>query len=319
MSGLPQPIRADMAKAKRLEWATLALMGTVLAAMYFAMGASKAMQSALIEDALSLVPAITWLVSARLEPKRANDRWPFGYARVMSLAFLIAAVALAMVGVFLVYESGMTLIMQEHPTVEPVTIFGQQIWLGWLMIAALVYSIVPPVILGHLKEPVAERLRDKVLHTDALMQKADWQTGLAGIFGIVGIGMGFWWADSLAALFIGASVLKDGFSNTKKAAAELLDGAPRELDTAEISKEAKALKARLEMLYPGGSARMRETGRYIEAMVDGVPGPANLPGLSEIAGDTMPGWRLAHLGFSPPKVQREGLEREGPGPDGPED
>lgn len=312
MSGLPQPIRADMAKAKKLEWATLALMATVLVAMYFSMGASKAMQSALIEDVLSLVPAITWLICARLEPRPANDRWPFGYARVMSLAFLIAAVALAMVGLFLVYESGMTLLMQEHPTVEPVMIFGQHVWLGWLMIAALVYSIAPPVILGHLKEPVAERLRDKVLHTDALMQKADWQTGLAGIFGIVGIGMGLWWADSLAALFIGASVLKDGFSNTKKAAAELLDGAPRELDTDEIAEEAKALKVRLETLYPGGSARMRETGRYIEAMVDGVPGPDSLPPPGEIVGDTMPGWRLAHLGFTPPRREREG-------PDGPED
>lgn len=308
MSGLPQPIRADMGKARKLEWATLALMATVLVAMYFAMGASKAMQSALIEDALSLVPAITWLICARLEPRPANDRWPFGYTRVMSLAFLIAAVALAMVGLFLVYESGMTLIMQEHPTVEPVTIFSQQVWLGWLMIAALVYSIVPPMILGHLKEPVAERLRDKVLHTDALMQKADWQTGLAGIFGIVGIGMGLWWADSLAALFIGASVLKDGFSNTKKAAAELLDGAPRELDTDAIAEEASALKARLEALYPGGSARMRETGRYIAAVVDGVPGPDSLPPVNKIVGDTMPGWRLAHLGFAPPSPDNQGPE-----------
>lgn len=301
MSGLPHAIRADMARAHKLEWATLAAMATVLTAMYFTMGASKAMQSALIEDVLSLVPAITWLVCARLEPRPANARWPFGYARAMSLAFLIAAVALAMVGLFLVYESSTTLLMQEHPTVEPVELFGQQVWLGWLMIAALVYSIVPPVILGHLKQPVARRLRDKVLHTDALMQKADWQTGLAGILGILGIGLGYWWADSAAALFIGASVLKDGFANTRIAAAELLDGAPRELDSDAIAAEAAALKARLEEMFPGGSARMRETGRYVDAMVEGVAGPDELPALQDVVGEAMPGWRLANLSFAPPR------------------
>ncbi len=299
MSGLPVAIRADMARARRLEWATLAAMSTVLIAMYFAMGASKAMQSALIEDALSLVPAITWLVCARMEPRPASDRWPFGHARVMSLAFLIAAVALMMVGLILVYESATTLLLQEHPTVPPITIFGTQVWLGWLMIAALVYSIIPPMILGRIKQPVARRLRDKVLHTDALMQKADWQTGLAGILGILGIGMGLWWADSMAALFIGASVLKDGFVNTRIAAAELLDGAPRELDSDEIAEEAKALKARLDTMFPGGSTRMRENGRYIEAMVEGVAGPDRLPPLHSLAEPDMPGWRLANLSFSP--------------------
>lgn len=305
MSGLPMAIRADMAKARRLEWATLALMATVLVAMYFTMGASKAMQSALIEDVLSLVPAITWLVCARLEPKPASERWPFGHARVMSLAFLIAAVALMGVGLFLVYESATTLLMREHPTVPPVTIFGHQVWLGWLMIAALAYSVVPPVVLGRIKQPVAQRLCDKVLHTDALMQKADWQTGLAGILGILGIGMGWWWADSTAALFIGASVLKDGFSNTRIAAAELLDGAPRELDSDEIAEEAKSLEARLEEMFPGGSVRMRENGRYIEAMVDGVAGPESLPPLHTLTGPDMPDWRLANLSFSPPRPDGE--------------
>jgi hypothetical protein len=38
---------------------------------------------------------------------------------------------------------------------------------------ALTYSIVPPVILGRMKLPLAKRLQDKVLHTDAMMQKAD--------------------------------------------------------------------------------------------------------------------------------------------------
>jgi len=300
---LPASIREDFARAKRLEWRTLFWMSTVVAAMFVTMGGSQAMRSALIEDVLSLVPAVTFLIAARFEPKDPTEKYPFGFVRVNSLAFLVAAVALTAVGGFLMYESAMTLIMAEHPTVAPVEIFGHTVWLGWLMIAALGWSVVVPMFLGRVKLPVAERLRDKVLHTDALMQKADWQTGLAGIVGILGIYFGYWWADSAAALFIAFSILRDGLSNMGIAAAELLDGAPRELDSSSISAEAQRLQARLEELWPQGEVRLRESGRYIVGTIEGVHPPDDLPKLDELMGDD-PAWRLARLSFSPPQALR---------------
>lgn len=297
MSGIPHELEQDLRRARRLELWTLAWMASIVAVMYLAMGASKAMQSALIEDLLSLVPAVTWLLALRFERKDATEKFPFGFVRVNSLAFLIAAVALTMVGGFIAYESITTLLMQEHPTVPPVKLFGQDIWLGWLMIAALAYSIVPPVILGHLKQPVATRLRDKVLHTDALMQKADWQTGLAGILGVLGIGLGYWWADSVAAGFIALSILKDGISNMRTAAAELLDGAPRPLEGPEISPEAQRLVQRLQSLWPEGGVRLRESGRYVFATIEGVQQPTELPPAAELMGDD-PAWRLGRLDFA---------------------
>lgn len=297
MSGIPAPIQADFARARRLEWWTLAWMSSVIAVMYAAMGSSKAMQSAVIEDVLSLVPAITWLVAARLEPKAPSEKYPFGFVRVNSLAFLVSAVALTVVGSFLLYESLMTLLSAEHPTVPPVELFGRDIWLGWLMIGALLYSVVPPMILGHLKQPVARRLRDKVLHTDALMQKADWQTGLAGVLGITGIAYGLWWADSAAAGFISFSILKDGLANIRTAAAELLDGAPRELERADVSSEARRLEKRLQELWPEAAIRLRESGRYIFATVEGIEQPADVPSAKELMGND-PAWRLGRIDFA---------------------
>ncbi len=64
-------------------------------------------------------------------------------------------------GLYLIYDSGTKLIAMEHPTLGPIQLFGQTIWIGWLMIAALAYSIVPPVVLGRLKQPVAKRLRTR--------------------------------------------------------------------------------------------------------------------------------------------------------------
>ncbi len=35
-------------------------------------------------------------------------------------------------------------VLAEHPTIGTVMLFGHTVWLGWLMIAALLYSAVPP-------------------------------------------------------------------------------------------------------------------------------------------------------------------------------
>lgn len=311
MSGIPAAIEGDFAKAGRLEWWTLFWMSSVIAIMYATMGASKAMQSAVIEDVLSLVPAITWLIAARLETHLETAKYPYGMARVNGLAFLVSAVALLMVGAFLLYESAKTLISAEHPTVPPVTLFGYDLWLGWLMIAALLYSSVPPIILGRMKQPVARRLHDKVLHTDALMQKADWQTGLAGVLGIVGIAFGFWWADSAAAAFISLSILHDGFTNIRVAAAELLDSVPRGLDTPDMATDAHRLQGRLAAQWPHGHVRLRESGRYILANVGNVDRPGDLPPLEHWMGEDE-GWRLAQLAFTPPGAARS----DGPGKPG---
>lgn len=309
MSGLPPALADDFSRAKRLEWWTLFWMAIVVAVMYLTMGGSQAMRSALIEDVLSLVPAITWLIAARIEPRPPTLNYPFGFVRVNSLAFLVSAVALMLVGAFLLYESAHTLLAAEHPTVPPVTVFGQDFWLGWLMIAALLFSTVAPIILGHKKLPVARRLNDKVLHTDALMQKADWQTGFAGVLGILGIAFGLWWADSAAALFISFSILRDGFANIRIAAAELLDGVPRELEGSDIAPDARRLEERLAAMFPAGKVRMRESGRYIFVSVEDVAPPAELP----LPGDLMvddPAWRLGRLDFCPPGAPSRPDKRE---------
>jgi cobalt-zinc-cadmium efflux system protein len=295
--GIPAAIANDVRRGERLEWWTLAWMTSVVIVMGLVMGSSQAMKAAVIEDLLSLVPAIVFLLSTHSERKQPNRRFPFGYRRANSLAFLVAATALLSVGAFLAYESVTTLVRQEHPTVGGITLFGHTIWLGWLMIAALAYSIVPPMILGHLKHPIATRIRDKVLHTDALMQKADWQTGLAGIAGIIGIGFGLWWADAAAALFIALSIIKDAVGALEKAVAELLDGTPRALDSNDMSEDAEQLTAALKKQFGEVEVRLRETGRYIAAEVDCAP-PTVVPTAKDLLGDEL-AWRLASLTFRP--------------------
>ena len=299
----PVEIVEDLRRARRLEWWTLAGMGSATAATYLTMGSSQVMKTAFTEDLLSLIPAMTFLIAAKVEPRPPTEKYAFGFVRISGLAFLASAVVLAMLGGLLLFDGLSTLAKGEHPTIGPVEIFGRTIWLGWIMIAALTYSTIVPVVLGRLKLPVAERLNDKVLHTDADMQKADWQSGLAGIVGILGVGFGLWWADAAAAAAIALSILGDGFKNIRIAAAELVDSVPRALGGPQMAADARRLRERLQARWPEGHVRLRESGRYIFANVGNVQDPGELPPLARWMGDDK-GWRLAQLSFTPPECAR---------------
>lgn len=298
---LPQHVQHDLARARRLAWWTLAWMSSVVFVMWLVMGSSQAVKTALIEDVLSLVPAVVFLAALHLESRPPTLAFPFGFHRVQSLSSMIAAVALCAVGTLLIFDSAMSLLAREHPTMPPVRILGYEIWQGWVMIAGLVYSVVPPVILGRIKQPIARRLQDEVLDTDAMMQKADWMTGLAGIAGIVGVGFGLWWADAAAAAFISISILRDGITSLRVATAELVDGTPRRLGRTELADDARKLRDALIELYPGSAVRLRATGRYIHAEVCGHA-PERAPEVAEVwRGDPDRAWRLAQVSFVPPE------------------
>jgi len=303
MSGLdtvPAPIREDMKRAIRLEWFNVGFTLSIIVVMGLVLGNSQTMKTAWIEDALGLIPPIVFLVASHFERKKATRDYRYGFHRVHSLAFLIAAVALASVGAFLLKDSVMTLVSREHATVGTIHLFGHGFWLGWLMIAAQIYSIVPPLVIGHLELPVSERMQDEVLHTDAKMNKANWQTGAAGIAGIVGLGMGWWWADASAAAFISIGIISDGWKALRVAAAELVDGMPRELGSTRLDPEAKRLLKKLQEQYPGADIRLRETGRYIHAEVCGVD-PDRRQDIEALwPGEPERSWRLAQLSFVPP-------------------
>lgn len=270
---LPDEQEKSLVRAWRLEWIWLGVLLSITVAIYFALGNSQAMKTAWIEDLLSFVPPIAFLVATSVERREPNDRFPLGYIRVTSIAYLIAAVSIVAVGLFLIYDSAMVLIRQEHPTIGTVEMFGVTFWFGWLMIAALVYSVIPPVVFGRLKMRQARPLHDKVLWADAVMNKADWMTGLAAVVGVIGIGFGFWWADAMAALLISLDVLHDGFVHTRAAIHDLMDRVPRTID----GKEEDPIHNRVKDFADGlawvkkSRIRLREEGRFLAGTVYVLP------------------------------------------------
>lgn len=226
----PEDLAPLFKKAKRMEWITVAYLASVTIVMYLAMGNSQAMKVAWIEDALSLIPSLAFLVAARYFNKDPDKEFPYGFHRAYTIAFLCGSVALFVMGVFLVADSSLTLIKQERPSIGAASVGNHVFWFGYLMYGALLYSSVPSIILGRKKQPVSKKLHNKTLYTDADTQKADWMTALAAMVGITGIGYGWWWADAVAAIFISLNVLKDGYSNLKSSVQDLMDRRPNTVD-----------------------------------------------------------------------------------------
>lgn len=301
---LPEDKQKLLKKAVRLEWITLASLLSITVVMYLALGPSQAMKTALIEDMLSMMPPIMFLIALHFSNRAPTAQFPYGYHRSMMLSFMGAAVAVLIVGLILLYESILALVKGHHPSLGQMTLFGWQVWSGWVMIAALAYSMIPPVILGHMKLPLAKKVHEKTLHADAAMNKADWMTGGAAILGVLGISIGWWWADAVAAIIISLSVIKDGFTNTKRAMVDLMDSRPTDAASDEPLDLAKRIREKL-LDFPDVedvAVRLREDGHVISGEVFVVfntdkPVAARLETLAEQA--TAIDWRLYSLTIMP--------------------
>ncbi len=227
---LPPDQAALNQRAIRLEWWTIAFFAVAVALLAMTLGQSQAMKAAWIEDMLGLVPPAAFLIAARYRNRAPNERFPYGYHRSVSVAFLAGSVALLGLGGYVVYDSAARLIARERPPIGLIEVFGQRFWLGWLMIAVLFATMVPAILLGRAKQRIARQLHDKVLFADAEMNRADWLTAGAAILGVAGIGAGLWWADAVAALIIGGDIVRDGVRTTRGAVANLMDDKPRVVD-----------------------------------------------------------------------------------------
>ena len=103
---LPKEQHEMLTRAKRIQYAGLAYLASVIVLVYLVMGSSQAMKAAWVEDLLSLIPPIAFLIAVRRARTPPSVRHPYGHHRSVGAGHLAAAVALLAMGLFLVYDSG---------------------------------------------------------------------------------------------------------------------------------------------------------------------------------------------------------------------
>lgn len=266
-------------KAIRWEWATIGYTLVTITLVALVVGNSQAMKTAWIEDMLSLIPQVSFLIALLFVRKPATKAFPFGRHRAMSIGHLVAGVALFVIGANLAFEAAMGLIAAERPTIGTVQLFGHTIWMGWLMIAVMSVIVIGPLIYGPAKLKLAPVLHNKLLYADAAMARADWHTNAASVVGVLGVGFGLWWLDGVAALFISVGIVQDGVRSTRYAVRDLMDERARTYDDEDthplIFEILKAMRRQTWVREAG--VRMRDQGQVFHVEVFFVPSRSRPP------------------------------------------
>lgn len=268
---LPDEQRDALRSAVRWEWFTIGYTTVTIVVIALVVGGSQAMKTAWIEDMLSLIPQISFLIALLFIRRRPTRAFPYGLHRVMGVGHLVAGVALLAIGGSLAIESVIGLVNAEHPAIGTVRVFGTTVWLGWFMVAVMALVVVGPFFYGHAKAKLAPVLHNKVLYADADMAKADWTTTVASIVGVLGVGIGLWWLDGVAALFISVGIVWDGIKNARTAILDLIDQRARTEDDRGAHPLIGRIVQRLEELpwVDAAAVRMRDMGQvfHVEAYV----------------------------------------------------
>ncbi|MFS0866290.1 cation diffusion facilitator family transporter [Microbacterium sp. 179-B 1A2 NHS] len=281
---LPPAEHASLRRAIRFEWATIASLAVAIPLVGIVTGNSQAMRAAWIEDMLSLAPPFAFLLAIRMMRRPATPTYPYGYFRSVGVAHLVAGVALFVMGAFLLVDSTLTLVRGERPPIGSVELFGRTIWVGWLMMAVMALTIPLPIYFGRVKMRLARDLHNKVLYADADMNKADWMTAVGSIVGVGGIGLGIWWADAAAAIFISGSILWDGVKNTRGAVTDLMDTRATTFDDQHHHPDSDKVHDYLRSLpwVAEVRTRTRDQGQFLHLEAFVLPKRGRMPKLEQL-------------------------------------
>lgn len=321
---LPEQQERLLRKARTLEWAVLAYAAGTITVVALVMGNSQAMRTAWVEDILSTLPQIAFLVALPIIRRRPTAKHPYGYHRAMGVGHLVAGVALLAVGANLCFEAISGLVKQEHPPIGTMRLFGVTIWQGWVMIAVMAVIVIGPLIYGRMKMKLAKQLDNKLLYADAAMAKADWTTNVGSIVGVLGIGLGIWWLDGAAALFISAGILWDGITNTRGSVLDLMDMRATTYD----QKQPHPVHDRVDELLRSrawvhdAASRIRDEGQvfHVEAYVVPKRSKVKVADVDRAVADILAiDWRVQDVSVSVvsqldlPEEEEEREERRGRG------
>jgi len=188
--------------------------------------------AALLADALhNFADAFTSLplwVAFLLSKKAADKRFHYGYHRAEDLAGLIIVLAILGSSFLAAYESVQKWLHQTAPT---------HLWLG--MVAALV-GLVGNELVAVYKIREGKAIGSAALMADGLHSRVDGLTSLAAFLGLLGVYLGFSWADPVMGLIISVSIFYLAWESGRDLLLHLMDAVEPEI-VEEVAKVAGSI------------------------------------------------------------------------------
>ncbi len=160
-------------------------------------------------DALTAIPL--WIAFA-LARRARNRRYTYGYGRAEDLAGVFIVLMIFASAVVVFYES-----IQKILDPQPLSN------LGWVAVAAIT-GFLGNELVAIFRIRVGREIGSAALVADGLHARVDGFTSLAVLAGVLGVWLGFPWADPLVGMLIGITILVIVWNTAKEMWRRMMDG-----------------------------------------------------------------------------------------------
>ena len=216
---------------------------------------SAAMISDAVHSITDLVGTVVALIGIKVAGKKSDKEHPYGHERFESVATLVLAGLITMVGVGIGW-AGLQVIWERD--------YGELVIPGLLALIAAVVSLVVKEAVFWYVRGAAKKIDSSALMADAWHSRADGISSVGSFVGILGARMGYPVLDSVASIVICLFILKTAFSISLDAIGRMTD---RSCDDETIERMRAAILAP-EKVERIDSLRTRVFGNRIYVDVD---------------------------------------------------
>lgn len=203
----------------RAAWIGLAgMMATAVAQVAIvAISGSIALLADTIHNLGHAATTIPLIVAFRIGRRAATKRYSYGYRRAEDLVGLFIGLIIAVSAAIIIWESVDALINPREIT---------NLW--WVFAAGIVGFLGNEIVAVY-RIRAGRRIGSAALIAEGQHARADGLTSIAVAVGIVGVWLGFPWADAIVGFLIGIAILGILVSSMRTIGRRLMDGVDEEL------------------------------------------------------------------------------------------
>ena len=209
---------------------------------------SLALISEAAHSALDFAATVMTWYAVRVSGKPADEEHHYGHGKVESVTALIATGLLFVLSAAVIWEAVKRLTGAEGHAVEATV---------WAFIVIAV-SILVDYLRARLLYRTARETTSHALEADALHFDSDMWSSTAVLAGLIGVALGYPWADSAAALIVAVVILIAGWRLGRRTIDTLTDAAP-----AGVADRITAAVTRIPSVVEIERLRVRQVGEVL--------------------------------------------------------
>jgi cation diffusion facilitator family transporter len=221
---------------------------TAAKAIVGVMSGSLALISEAAHSLIDVGATVMTYYAVRVSDKPADEEHHYGHGKIESVSALAETALLFVLAGVVIWEAAKRLMSEQPPDVEATP---------WAF-AVISLSIVIDFFRARVLYRTAEQTSSQALEADALHFDSDMWSSLAVLVGLVGIALGYTWADSVAAMAVSVVICIVGWRLGRRTVDTLTDTAP-----AGAAERIRAMVARIPGVVGLDRLRVRKVGKVL--------------------------------------------------------